>query len=93
MGNIFYETLVLIHELTEWAMRQVVGIPEPEIKFFDEKFEAEREAGKHSKSAEPGDDLRAPYYYQHQCATKVERLAAEFFKVDWGSYSRSVEES
>lgn len=93
MGNLFYEVLVLIHELTEWAMCQVIGIQEPDIKAFDEKFEYEREEGKHSQSDEPGDDERAPYYYQHQCATKVERLAADFFKVDWGAYNRSVEES
>ena len=93
MGNLFYEVLVLIHELTEWAMCQVLGIQEPDIKAFDEKFEAERERGEHSASAEPGDDPRAPYRYQHQCATKVERLAAKFFKVNWGAYNRSVEGS
>ena len=41
MGNLFYEILVLIHELTEWAMCEVIGIREPEIKKFDEMFEAE----------------------------------------------------
>ena len=93
MGNLFYEILVLVHELTEWAMCQAIGIRTSEIDRFDMKFEKERAAGRHSQSDEPGDDERAPYYYQHQCATKVERLAAEFFKVDWGAYSRSVEES
>ncbi len=90
MGNLFYEVLVLIHELVEWSMCQAIGIPEPDIKAFDEKFEAERAAGKW-KDEEPGDDPRAPYRYQHQCATKVERLAAELFKVDWGSYCSAVE--
>lgn len=92
MGNLFYEILVLIHELTEWAMCQVIGIREPEIKRFDEMFEAERAAGKW-KDEEPGDDPRAPYRYQHQCATKVERLAAELFKVDWSAYDRAVSDS
>lgn len=92
MGNLFYEVLVLVHELVEWAMCEVIGISVSEIDRFDKMFEEERAAGKWTDE-EPGDDERAPYRYQHQCATKVERLAAEFFKVDWGTYSRSVEES
>ncbi len=90
MGNLFYEILVLIHELTEWAMCQAVGIKVKEIDRFDMMFEAERAAGAW-KDEEPGDDPRAPYFYQHMCATKVERLAAEMFKVDWGTYSSAVE--
>ena len=92
MGNLFYEILVFIHELTEWAMCQVEGIREPDIKAFDEMFEAERAAGKW-KDEEPGHDPRAPYGYQHKCAEKVERLAAEMFKVDWSTYDRVVNES
>ena len=92
MGNLFYEVLVLIHELTEWAMCQSLGISEPEIKAFDEMFEAERKAGKW-KDEEPGHDPRAPYLYEHRCAEKVERLAAEMFKVDWSRYSSEVNES
>ena len=90
MGNLFYEILVLIHELTEWAMCEVIGIQEPDIKKFDEMFEAERAAGLW-KDEEAGHDPRAPYGYQHKCAEKVERLAAELMKVDWGTYSNAVE--
>lgn len=93
MGNLFYEMLVLIHELTEWAMCQVIGIQEPEIKAFDEMFEEERTAGKHGPDVEPGHDPRAPYRHQHRCAEKVERMAAKVFKVDWGTYERVVMES
>lgn len=93
MGNLFYEILVLIHELTEWAMCQVVGIRTSDIDRFDMRFEKDRAAGKHGPSDEPGDSPLAPYYYQHQCATKVERLAAELFKVNWGTYSSTVERS
>ncbi len=91
MGNLFYEILVLIHELVEWAMCTSLGITEHEITKFDLKFEKERAAGKHGRSDEPGDDSHAPYYWQHQCATKVERLAAEMFKVKWSVYSSAVE--
>ena len=92
MGNLFYEILVLIHELTEWAMCEVIGIKETDIMKFDEMFEKERAAGLW-KDEEPGDDDRAPYRYQHQCATEVERLAARFFKVKWDIYATAVEKS
>lgn len=93
MGNLFYEILVLIHELIEWAMCEAVGIPEPEIKDFDVRFEAERAAGKWVKDEEPGDDPRAPYRFQHQCATKTERFVAKLFRVDWDDYENAVERS
>ena len=93
MGNLYYEILVLIHEITEWAMCEVAGIPEPEIKAFDEMFEAERAAGKWNDEAEPGHDPRAPYRRQHQCAEMVERLAAFLMGVDWILYSNAVEKS
>ena len=93
MGNLFYEILVFVHELTEWAMCQVAGIREPDIKAFDEKFEKERKHGFQTAEAEPGDDKRAPYRHQHEAATLVERVAAVCFNVDWDFYSQAVEKS
>ena len=92
MGNLFYEILVLIHELTEWAMCQVAGITVEEVDNFDIQFEKEREEGKHSPEAEPGDSPLAPYTHQHRCATRVEMLAAVMFGVDWDLYSKAAVE-
>ena len=36
--------------------------------------------------AEPGDDPEAPYYYQHQMATGVERILAAELGVSWNDY-------
>ena len=40
---------------------------------------------------EPGDDPHAPYFMQHQTATKCERLIAKALGVNWGEYEREVE--
>jgi len=93
MGNLFYEILVFVHELVEWAMCESVGIREQEITDFDVLFEAERTAGWHKKNEEPGDDVRAPYRVMHKAATRVERLAAKMFGVGWGLYSKAVDNS
>ena len=93
MGNLFYEILVFVHELVEWAMCQAVGITVEEVDKFDIQFEKDRAAGKYSKDAEPGDSPLAPYCHQHRSATRVERLAATMFGVDWETYSRAVDKS
>jgi hypothetical protein len=90
MGNLFYEVLVFVHEVVEWAMTQVLGIQEPEIKAFDDLFEAERARGLHPAEAEPGDDPRAPYRRQHQFATEIEKHLALGFNVDWDLYDAAV---
>jgi hypothetical protein len=91
MGNLLYEIMVFAHALTEWAMCQVIGISEPEIKSFDDKFLAEQAEGKHGKDEEAGDDQLAPYRHEHQCATKVERLLARLFRIRWTTYCKAVE--
>ena len=93
MGNRLYEMLILIHELTEWAMCEAVGIKEQDITDFDVQFEKDRAEGKHSPTEEPGDSPLAPYTHQHRCATKVERLACKFFGIRWDVYDRAVEKS
>jgi hypothetical protein len=36
--------------------------------------------------SEPGDDIHAPYYKQHQLATSVERMLTAELEVDWNAY-------
>jgi hypothetical protein len=85
-----FEFLVLLHELIEWALCKYRGITEPDIKKFDEMFEAERLQGKHTDDEEPGEDKRAPYRKQHLFAEKIERMVAIALRVNWKKYSNEV---
>jgi hypothetical protein len=87
MGNSDYEFLVQIHELIEAHLCRKRGISEPDIKAFDEAFEANREEGNED---EPGDSPLAPYQKEHQFATSIERQLAEALGVDWEAYDNAV---
>ncbi len=92
MSDPRYEILVAIHELIEATLCAERGIKQSVVDEFDKLFEAEREAGKHPPEAEPGDDPRAPYHYQHKIATDIERLLAHRMGVEWSAYEREVSE-
>jgi hypothetical protein len=85
-----YEQLVLIHELVEMFLVEDRKISEKSIDAFDKKFEAERKKGKRPKDAEPGNDKRAPYFKEHQFATKVEMMLAKELGVNWKKYNQYV---
>ena len=87
MGNEDYEFLVLIHELIEAHLCRKRGILEPDIKAFDEAFEAKRPEG---NTDEPGFDPAAPYIKEHTFATKIERQLADELGVDWKEYDEVV---
>lgn len=78
-----YEFLIAIHELLEWYLTQKKGIRIEEIDRFDILFERGREK---DNTDEPGDDINAPYYDEHQFASRIERIAAEELGVDWTEY-------
>lgn len=88
MEDAKYEFLVAVHELIESFLCQVRGIPEPEIKAFDEAFEARREPG---NTDEPGDDPEAPYINEHKFATYIERQIATELGISWAEYTRVVD--
>ena len=90
MRNSDYEFLVLIHELIEWYLCRRAGVKIEDIDAFDMKFEREREEGKHSDDAEPGDHPSAPYGWAHRFATKIEKKLAKRLGVDWGTYDKRV---
>lgn len=90
MHNPLHEVLILIHELVEWSMCLVCGISFESIDSFDIQFEKDRSAGINSSDAEPGDHPLAPYHHQHQCATRVEKFVCRIFGIDWGVYSKVV---
>lgn len=76
--------LVALHELVESALCHARGISEPDIKAFDEKFEA---AG---KEGEPGDDREAPYYKEHQFALALEALVCQELGLSWQEYDTAL---
>jgi len=83
--------LVGIHELIEAELCTYSGISQDKVDAFDLQFEKDHTAGKHSPIEEPGDDVNAPYYQQHQIATGIERIMAAFLLVDWNEYAETVE--
>lgn len=87
MGSDDYEFLVMIHELIEFHLCKKRGITDEAVSAFDINFEKEREKGVHSPDAEPGDSELAPYFNEHQFATKIERQLAEELGVNWDKYN------
>ena len=80
-----YEMLVAIHELVESSLCRVRGITDDQIDAFDLAYQAARPEGDVS---EPGDSTEAPYYHEHQFASKIEKIIADELGVDWDDYFR-----
>jgi len=83
-----YSFLVGLHELIEVWLCKKRGISQETVDTFDMEFEKSRVEG---NVDEPGDDLKAPYYREHQFAMKLERLMAEELGVDWEKYADMIE--
>lgn len=100
MGDWRYEFLIGAHEMIEAALCKQAGIKEADVSHFDELYETCRPSkqigqascGKNvcgcaiTETSEPGDDIHAPYYKQHQLATAVERMLAAELGVSWQAY-------
>ncbi len=81
-----YAFLILLHEMIEAMICKSRGIDFKAIDEFDIAFENA------SKVGEPGDELDAPYYHQHQFATIVEMMVARELGVDWKMYNDKCSE-
>jgi hypothetical protein len=81
---------ILLHELVEAMLCKKAGISEGQICDFDQKYEAERQQGKHKEEDEPGDSEDAPYRLQHMAATHVERAVCHAINLSWLEHSQSV---
>lgn len=90
MGNEFYETMVVIHELIEEALTKKRGLTEPEIMAFDEAFERARAMGLRTPEEEPGFSNDAPYLREHTLATSVEMMMCALAGESWADYDRFV---
>jgi hypothetical protein len=80
----------LLHELTELLLLKHAGISLAVTDEFDIMFEQERENGKHSETAEPGDDPRCPYINEHRVAENIERIFLQAAGVPWSIYESEV---
>ncbi len=85
MGSWKYEALVAVHELIEGLLCFDRCISDDNVTAFDMQFEENR-----VDDSEPGDDPKAPYYKEHQFATRVEKMLAEELGVDWDLYGKAV---
>lgn len=81
------EFLVQLHEFIESSLCRFAGIKEPDVKAFDEQFEAARKEG---NTDEPGFDSNAPYNRQHTIATGIEFMIAAEIGVDINKYDAAV---
>jgi len=89
-GDDKMNVLLLLHELVECILCHFAVIWSDAVDAFDLQFEAERAAGKHTEDEEPGNDIRAPYWQQHQYATAVEVQMAAFLGVNWEAYEATL---
>lgn len=90
MGNDNYHYLVAYHEWIEAILCRAAGISEQDVTTFDKKFEEWREKGDVGEFDEPGNHPDAPYFQQHQVATKHEQRLARELGVDWNDYDKAV---
>lgn len=100
MPDVRYPVLVFLHEIIEFFMCRLAGVKMKDIDRFDKEYEDNRPPKGYASARtmcgcsyreEPGNDPHAPYYLQHQTATKCERLIAEALGVDWDKYDETVE--
>ena len=91
-GNDDFNLAIFLHEIKEAYLCWKAGIKEEDITAFDIMFENEREIGLHGGDDEPGDDPRAPYYHQHQTATKDEKKMIKDTGHTWAEYCRACDE-
>ncbi len=78
------EFLVALHEMVEYMLCEHHEIGIETIDAFDMAWKP------HDGIEEPGDDLAAPYYAEHQCAMGIERTVAAMLGVNWVEYERRI---
>lgn len=89
LGNSAMENLIAVHELIEISLCKKAGITDQMIDDFDFAFAKDRAI---DDASEPGDDPSAPYYHQHQFATRIEKMTCEQLGIDWDEYEGRIAE-
>lgn len=77
-----YESLVLVHELVEMILTKHRKISWKSIDKFD--------MGLGKDLSEPGNDKRAPYFKEHQFATRIEKMLCNELGIDWNKYDKVI---
>lgn len=80
-----FEMLLALHELVELTLCRQHGVTQEDIDGFDLPWVP------HDDVKEPGDDLMAPYWSEHQTATGIERTVAAALGVNWLEYERCID--
>jgi hypothetical protein len=92
MSDWRHEFLVLIHELTEWAICQAMGVSAANCDKFDSAWEREIEAGTKPLWAEAGFDKKCPYYRGHVWGARMERLFCYLLGCKWKDYTSACDD-
>lgn len=86
-----YDQAIIIHELFELFSVMNKNIDIKKIDDFDIAFEKLRDENPEViGDSEPGDMVSAPYYEDHQEATKVEKAFIAHNGVDWDEYDEDI---
>lgn len=89
-GILFYNMMILVHEIVEYALLEKRGVAIVEIDEFDIMFETERVESYHGIEDEPGFDTRCPYNREHTLATAVEMLMCAHAGINWIEYNETI---
>lgn len=81
MGNPYYETLIVIHEIVEHVLCLKRGITAEQVDAFDMNYDGD----------DPGNDKDAPYYDEHQFSTLIEKLVCEELGLSWEEYNAAFD--
>lgn len=87
MGDWRKEVCVHIHEFVESMLCLARNIREEDVDKFDMEYEKNRLSGDIS---EPGNHPDAPYFKEHQVATRIEQILAAELGVDWHDYEKTI---
>jgi hypothetical protein len=87
LGNKKMSLLIAIHELVELFMLEDAGITIQQVEDFDAMYEKFR---KDDDDSENGDSPFCPYRRMHFAATNIERLLADYLKIDWMDYEQKI---
>lgn len=83
LKNPDHDFLLAIHEMIEAYLCWRYGVTDEAVTAWDIAWK---------EDTEPGEDPRAPYYFQHTVASAIERYLALILRADWRSYERAIRE-
>jgi hypothetical protein len=79
--GITYSFLIFLHELVESFLCYKHGITDKQVLEWDLA---------HEGADEPGEVLGAPYFKEHEAASFIEQIMADFLDVKWQDYTDTI---